>query len=165
MTQIVRVRDLLAPDRAEISQSTHRTGARSGTSDATLDRMKGEKILDAILELSSTIRYAALHLGGGEPLLRERQGASGASAESERWDELVVNPVLIELASRRGDVDCDGLDYLVVRYRRFFNLVLPLDGGHLSVVLDPEADPLPLVSPIREIAQQFGVAFRRHPKI
>jgi len=143
----------------------HRTGPRTGTSDAALIDMKGEKLLDAILELSPTIRYAALHLGGGEPLLRERQGSAGASAESERWDELVVNPVLVELASRRGDVDCGGLDYLVVRYRRFFNLVLPLDGGHLSVVLDPEADPLPMISPIREIAQKFGAAFRRHPTI
>jgi len=127
--------------------------------------MKGEKLLDALLELSPTIRYAALHLGGGEPLLRERQGAPGVSAENERWDELVVNPVLVELAGRRGDVDCGGLDYLAVRYRRFFNLVLPLDGGHLSVVLEPDADPLPLISPIREIAQKFGVALRRHPRI
>jgi len=125
--------------------------------------MKGEKLLESILELSPTIRYAALHLGGGEPLLRERHGAPGASADSERWDELVVNPALIELASRRGDVDCDGLSYLLVRYGRFFNLVLPLDGGHLSVVLDPGSDPLPLVSPIREVAQKFGAAFRRHP--
>jgi len=122
--------------------------------------MQGEKLLDAILELSPTIRYGALHLGGGEPLLRERQGSAGASAESERWDELVVNPVLVELASRRGEVDCGGLDYLLVRYRRFFNLVLPLDGGHLSVVLDPDADPLPLVSRIRETAHSFGAALR-----
>jgi len=122
--------------------------------------MKSEKLLDAILELTPIIRYAALHLGGGEPVLRERIGKPGASAESERWDELVVNPVLIELAARRGDVDCDGLDYLLVRYRRFYNLVLPLEGGHLSVILDPDADPLPLVSPIREIAQTFGAGAR-----
>jgi hypothetical protein len=140
-------------------------GRRSGTSDAVLCCMKGEKLLDAIIESSPTIRYAALHLGGGEPLIRERQGSPRTSAESERWDELVVNPVLVELASRRGDVDCDGLDYLVVRYRRFFNLVLPLDGGHLSVVLDPDADPLPLISPIREIAHKFGTAVRRHPRV
>ena len=126
--------------------------------------MRGEKLLDAILELSPAIRYAALHVGGGEPLLRERVGTSGA-AESERWDELVVNPTLIELATRRGDVDCDGLDYLVVRYRRFFNLVLPLDGGHLSVLVDPDADPLPLVRPIREIAQAHGAAPRRGPHV
>lgn len=118
--------------------------------------MKGETLLDALLELSPTIRYAALHLGGGEPLLRERIGTPGASPESERWDELVVNPVLIELARRRGDVDCDGLDYLIVRYRRFFNLVLPLDGGHLSVLVDPETDPMPLISPIREIVTSIG---------
>ena len=124
--------------------------------------MNGEKLLDAILEVSPVIRYAALHLGGGEPLLRERQGAGGA-ADSERWDELIVNPVLVELTSRRGDVDCDGLDYLLVRYGRFFNLVLPLAGGHLSVILDPDAEPLPLVAKIREVGTRHGVAPRRSP--
>lgn len=122
--------------------------------------MKGESLLDAILELSPIIRYAALHLGGGEPLLRERPGTSPLAAEGERWDELVVNPALIELASRRGDVDYGGLDYLVVRYRRCTNLVLPLDGGHLSVLLEPDADPLPLVPPIRAIAGRHGAAPR-----
>ncbi len=120
--------------------------------------MKGELLLDAILKLHPQIRYAALHLGRGEPLLRERQGVVGATSDSERWDELVVNPVLLELARRRGDVDCDGLDYLLVRYRRFFNLVLALDGGHLSVVLEPDAEPLSLVRPILEVAAQHGAA-------
>lgn len=123
--------------------------------------MKGENLLDAILELSPIIRYAALHLGGGEPLLRERAGASPTSAEGERWDELVVNPTLIELASRRGEVDYGGLDYLAVHYRRCTNLVIPLDGGHLSVLVDPDADPLPLVAPLRGIASRHGAALRR----
>jgi len=123
--------------------------------------MNGEPLLDAILELSPIVRYAALHLGGGEPLLRERVGTPATSAEGERWDELVVNPTLIELASRRGDVDLDGLDFLLVRYGRAFSLVLPVDGGHLSVLLEPGPDPLPLVAAIRGVAARHGVAFRR----
>ncbi|MCX5744824.1 MAG: hypothetical protein NT062_20240 [Proteobacteria bacterium] len=117
--------------------------------------MKGEVLLDAVLALSPTIRYAALHLGGGEPLLRERSGEAG-TPDSERWDELVVNPVLIELARRRGEVDCGGLDYLVVRYHRFWNLVLPLDGGHLSVIIEPAVDPLQMVPAIQRIAARHG---------
>lgn len=124
--------------------------------------MRGEKLLDAILELSPTIRYAAVHVGAGEPLLRERAGGSvGTAADSERWDELVVNPVLIELAARRGDVDCDGLDYVLVRYRRFYNLVLPLERGHLSVVIEPDGEPLPLIPALREIARSHGASPRR----
>lgn len=120
--------------------------------------MQGERLLDAILELSPAVRYASIHLGGGEPLLRERQGTRGPSADSERWDELVVNPVLIELARRRGNVDCGGLAQLVVTYGRFHNLVIPLDGGHLSVVLDLEADPLALAAGIRDTARRHGAA-------
>lgn len=122
--------------------------------------MKGESLLDEILELSPIIRYAALHLGGGEPLLRERVGTPAGAAEGERWDELVVNPALIELASRRGAVDLDGLDYLVVHYRRATNLVLPVDGGHLSMLLEPAADPLPLVASLKAVASRHGVAMR-----
>ena len=126
--------------------------------------MQGEKLLDAIIELSPTIRYVALHgAGGGEPLIREHPRATATATESERWDELIVNPVLIELASRRGEIDLGGLDHLLVRYRRAYNLVLPLAGGHLSIVLDPDADPLPLVSPIRETAMKYGAVPRREP--
>jgi hypothetical protein len=132
-----------------------------GTSDAALMGMQAESLLDAILELSPIIRYAALHLGGGEPVLRERAGSSARGAsEGERWDELVVNPVLVELASRRGNVDCGGLDFLAVRYRRFFNLVIPVVDGHLSIVLDPDADPLPLVPAIKLVASRHGIAPR-----
>lgn len=122
--------------------------------------MKGESLLDAILELSPIILHAALHLGGGEPLLRERIGGDAARVEGERWEELVVNPTLIELASRRGDVDLGGLDYLIVRYHRGTNVVLPVDGGHLSLLVEPDADPLPLVAVVRATASRFGVAMR-----
>lgn len=125
--------------------------------------MKGERLLDAILELSPKIRYAALHLGGGEPLLRERAGVAGMTPDSERWDELVVNPVLIELARRRGDVDCGGLHHVLVTYHRFHNLVVPVDGGHLSVVVELDGDPLALAPAVRDAAKQHGVAMPALP--
>jgi hypothetical protein len=111
--------------------------------------MKAERVLDAIMELSPNVRYAAVHHRDGEPVLRERAGVTGASSDVERWDELVVNPALLDLARRRGNLDADGLEFVLVRYGRFFNLILPFEHGHVSVVCEPGADPLPLIPAIR----------------
>ena len=44
-----------------------------------------------------------------------------------RYEELLVNPTLLELTRQRGNIDCGGLEYLVIRYGNFFQLVLPPD--------------------------------------
>jgi hypothetical protein len=46
--------------------------------------------------------------------------------------------------------------YLVVRYGSFFQTVHPISGGHLSVAVEPEADPLALIEGIRTIAREHG---------
>ena len=105
---------------------------------------------DAIFAVSPAIRYVAI--GRGQDVqLRERPGlADASSSESDRYEELLVNPTLITLARQRGDIDCGGLDYLVVAYGAFFQLVLPIDGGHVSVAIERSQSPTALVQPIRE---------------
>jgi len=105
---------------------------------------------DAIFAVSPAIRYVAI--GRGQDVqLRERPGlADASSSESDRYEELLVNPTLITLARQRGEIDCGGLDYLVVAYGAFFQLVLPIDGGHVSVAIERSQSPTALVQPIRE---------------
>jgi hypothetical protein len=82
--------------------------------------------------------------------LRERAGlADASSSESDRYEELLVNPALITLARQRGDIDCGGLDYLVVAYGNFFQVVLPHGDGHVSVAVERSAEPTELVESIR----------------
>ena len=45
--------------------------------------------------------------------------------ETDRMEELIVNPVALELFARRGNIDLGGLRFLVVRYRLQFQLILP----------------------------------------
>jgi hypothetical protein len=121
--------------------------------------VKAEALIDAILESSPTIVYVALFPGDGSPVFRQRQGVdTGATAESDQYEELIVNPALVELARRRGEIDCGGLRYLVVRYGNFFQLVVPLGRGHLSVCFDEAADPLAHIETIREICTDQGVS-------
>lgn len=75
--------------------------------------------------------------------MRQRAGLANASAlESDRYEELLVNPTLLTLVGQRGRIDCGGLDFVVIRYGHFFQLVRPLPDGHLSLSIQPDGDPL-----------------------
>jgi hypothetical protein len=100
------------------------------------------QMIDDIFALSDQIRYVAMYRD--EQLQsRSREGTENASSsESDRYEELLVNPTLLKLASQRGNIDCGGLEYLVVRYGNFFQFVVPTAGGHVSVCIEKEADPI-----------------------
>jgi hypothetical protein len=106
-------------------------------------------VFDALFAVSPDVRYVAF--GRGQDVrLRERGGLAGASSgESDRYEELLVNPALLTLARQRGDIDCGGLDYLIVAYGSFFQIVMPHDGGHVSVAVERSAAPTELVAPLR----------------
>ena len=65
-----------------------------------------------------------------------------SSSESDRYEELLVNPTLLKLAMQRGNIDCGGLEYLLVRYGSFFQFVLLVSWGHVSVCIEAGADPI-----------------------
>jgi len=116
-----------------------------------------DSLAEALFAASPAVRYVAL--GRGQDVeLRERPAVSDASSsESDRYEELLVNPTLITLARQRGEIDCGGLDYLVVAYGNFFQLVMPVAGGHLSVAIDRTAVPTELVGLVREALASAGL--------
>jgi hypothetical protein len=86
------------------------------------------------------VRHAAVYRDG---ILRsrERAGLAAASAaEPDRYEELLVNPSILTLARQRGNIDCGGLRYVLVRYGNFFQFVFPFGGGHVSVALEPTSE-------------------------
>jgi hypothetical protein len=56
-----------------------------------------------------------------------------------------VNPTLLTLARQRRGIDCGGLDYLVVAYGTFVQLVMAIDGGHVSFAIERSESPTDLV--------------------
>jgi hypothetical protein len=94
--------------------------------------MSDDAVADQIFAIGQQIRYVAFG-SGQHVVLRERSGLIDAStSESDRYEELLVNPTLLTLAGQRGDIDCGGLLYLVVAYGNFWQLVIPT--GHRSHV-------------------------------
>ncbi len=118
-----------------------------------------DSLVERIFAASPDVRYVALYRANALSMW-ERPGVIGASSnETDRYEELFVNPVLLKLTTQRGNLDCGGLRYLLVRYGNFFQLVHPIAEGHVSVcIADPEhTDPLAIVTAVRSILQQSNL--------
>ena len=101
-------------------------------------------MIDAIFALSKDVRYVAIYRDGRLETQSKEDTIGASNLESDRYEELLVNPTLITLASQRGNIDCGGLDYLIIKYGNFFQFVLPTTWGHISVCIDKNADPVTL---------------------
>ena len=101
------------------------------------------------------MRYVAVYTRG-ELRMRQREGLADPSAsESDRYEELLVNPTLLTLARQRGAIDCGGLAYLLIRYGNFFTLVQPIGRGHVNVGFETDAD-LSIIDVLRQVVLDAG---------
>jgi hypothetical protein len=115
------------------------------------------ELAEALYAVSDDIRYVAIYRDGSLAL-SEREGLAGASSsESDKYEELLVNPTLLTLVRQRGNIDCGGVEFVLIRYGNFYQWVMPIQGGHVSISIQPDADPLKLVAPIRATLVRHGV--------
>ena len=104
-----------------------------------------QKLFDA----DRAIRYVALYINGAL-VSRQRPGLENTSAsESDKYEELIVNPTLLMLVKQRGNIDCGGAQYVLIRYGNFFELVQALEGGHISIGIEPDANLMQTVGVIQ----------------
>ena len=105
--------------------------------------------IDKIFAVTPAIRYVALYQQGNLTS-RQRSALSGASAsESDRYEELFINPALLTLARQRGNLDCGGANFVLVGYGNFYQLVMDIPGGHASVCFELSSNPLSYADTIR----------------
>ncbi|NYF53887.1 hypothetical protein [Tunturiibacter gelidoferens] len=110
--------------------------------------------IDQIFAVAPAIRYVALYRQG-HLTSRQRSAISGASAsESDRYEELFVNPTLLTLARQRGNLDCGGAKFVLVGYGNFYQLVLDLPDGHASICFELSSNPLNYADAIRTICNK-----------
>ncbi len=101
------------------------------------DKRSVDASMDALFDLSPEIRYVAVY-EDGDLSMRRRPGIDQASAaESDRYEELLVDPTLLKLTTRRGDIDCGGLRYVIV---------------------EPQTGPIPHTSRILDLLREHGLA-------
>jgi len=108
------------------------------------------KLSDRLFRLEPRIRYVALNQKGQIQEMRQSpRHPSTNSPESDRIEELIVNPIVLEIAARRGNIDMDGIRYVVIGYGTQYQLLLPYRDRHLSIGVNPEDDPIEIA---REVA-------------
>ena len=93
---------------------------------------KVQHLINDIFKLG-VVGYVALN-SGQEVLMRIAPGLeSGTTAETNFYEELLVNPTLLKLASQRGELDCGGLNYIAIGYGDFTQLIMLMKDGHISM--------------------------------
>jgi hypothetical protein len=101
-----------------------------------------EPLIPRLFAISPDVRYVAVYRAGRLESAQRDGLAEASSSESDRYEELIVNPTLLTLVTQRGNIDCGGARYVVIRYGHFFETVVPMRDGHVSVGLEPSADPV-----------------------
>lgn len=101
------------------------------------------------------IGYVALG-SSNEVLMRLAPGLETTTTdETNFYEEFLVNPTLLQLAGRRGGLDCGGLAYIAVGYCDFTQLIMPMRDGHVSVGVRRDA-------PVRELAGRIQAVLVEH---
>lgn len=98
------------------------------------------ELIEKILERFSIVRYVAIY-SNDNLVFKQRDSIENTSAaESDKYEELIVNPALLTLARQRGNIDCGGLDFILIEYGNFNQIIKEISGGHISICLDKYVD-------------------------
>jgi hypothetical protein len=110
-----------------------------------------ENTIDKILAAYANVRYVALYRGGKLASSQRSDVPAASASESDRYEELFVNPALLTLVRQRGNLDCGGARFVLVRYGNFYQLVIDLSDGHVSVCFELASNPIDYADAIRAI--------------
>ncbi len=83
---------------------------------------------------------------------------NASSSDSDRYEELLVNPAMLTLATQRGNIDCGGLRYLIIGYGHFHALVIPSAIGHVTMAFELDSDPTEHLQAISDVVARHGPA-------
>lgn len=108
------------------------------------------KLIEKIFEISDAIRYVSIYQDD-KLISKQRPNITDASSsESDKYEELFVNPTILKNASQRGNLDCGGIKYIVIRYGNFFQLIREINNGHISICINKETNPIDSENSINE---------------
>ncbi|WP_216825067.1 hypothetical protein [Agarilytica rhodophyticola] len=108
-------------------------------------------MIENIFKISHDVRYVAIYQNGKLEKKSKENTDGASSSESDKYEELIVNPVMLTAASQRGNLDCGGLDYLLIKYGNFFQYVFQIPSGHVSVCIDKDSDPIAIGKKVRDL--------------
>lgn len=114
-------------------------------------------LMQALFALSPAIRYVAISRDGQVQMQQRADLTNASAAESDRYEELLVNPARLTLTRQRGEIDCGGLRYVIVRYGHCYQLVVPVRGGHVLLAFEPDTSPIDHVPEVARTLRDHGL--------
>jgi hypothetical protein len=103
--------------------------------------MKHRPLASRLFQLDPGIRYVAVNQRGRiVEMTQNPRLPSNNPPDTDRMEELLVNPAVLDLTRRRGELDLGGIRYVVIRYGPQFQLLFPYRDGHLSLGVELEVD-------------------------
>ena len=110
-----------------------------------------ESLREKIFAISEDIRYVAIY-ANDQLISSERPGIENtSSSESDKYEELIVNPTLLKLVTQRGNIDCGGAEYVIIKYGSFYEFVMPMKNGHISVGMELSSDVMKIAKAIQNL--------------
>ena len=97
---------------------------------------KMQNIIDELLNSYETVRYVAIYLDGILVSKEKKILSYNSSSESDKYEELLCNPIILTAARQRGNIDCGGLKHILIAYGSFYQFIKEISGGHISICLD-----------------------------
>ena len=99
------------------------------------------RLAPQLFAVDPRIRYVAVNRSGS--IVEMEQAAAWPTTnapETDRMEELIVNPVVLEAVRRRGNLDLGGVRHVTIRYGALYQVIVPIEDGHVSVGVDPSGD-------------------------
>ena len=104
-----------------------------------------DALIDALFDLTPDIRYVAVY-DDGDLSRRQRPGiGQGSAAESDRYEEFLVSPTIRNLTTQRGDINREGVRYVVARYGILYQLGVPQPACTSPLHSRHGPDPSPML--------------------
>jgi len=98
------------------------------------------EIIDELFNSFADIRYVAIYTNNELTYKQKQQTLDSSSSDTDKYEEVLVNPTLLTIARQRGNLDCGGLRFLIVGYGNFYQLIKEINGGHISICLNKNVD-------------------------
>jgi hypothetical protein len=112
-----------------------------------------EVLKNQIFHISDDIRYVAIY--ANDKLISGEKSSikNTSSSESDKYEELIVNPTLLKLVVQRGNIDCGGVEYVIIKYGSFFEFVMPIKSGHVSVGIEQHSNIMEVTNKIQALVK------------
>ena len=98
------------------------------------------QIIDDLFNFLLEIRYVAIYQNAELTFKQRKQTSDSSSSETDKYEELLVNPTLLTIARQRGNIDCGGLRFIILGYGNYYQLVKEIKNGHISICLEKNVD-------------------------